>query len=526
MAKRKLQTELSLQQKSEVLQRIQKGESQRKLAEQYGVSKTTIANIKKNEHSIINAVESNCSQNRKRKMKKTENEEVNNIILEFFIKCRAQNIPVTGPMLQAKAAEIASSLQIEKFTASNGWLEAFRRRNNINFRVLCGESANVDKEAADDWKRHLPAVVEGYAAEDQFNADETAVFYRQLPRKSMVFKGESCKGGKFAKERLSIMLCCSATGEKLKPLIIGNAARPRAFKQNSVTPDNLPVTWKHNKKAWMTTAVFEDWLNELNETMKKKKRRIILFVDNATSHVVSKKLSNVRVKFLPPHLTSELQPLDQGIIQAMKANYRKSMLHSLLTAVGKFSTATEFAKSVTVFDAIRWISIAWNNVQEETILKCFRRAGFASPETDLQEQQDSTSESDLVSALPEALQFEVASEDDILENEANIPVHENIACTAEGILEDIMTGRVQGTSLDDELEVEEEEADQQPLNPPPSHSDALQHVHSLMQFAETNLPHLQPTLINIYSEIERNWATANIQKKKQTTLHQFFTIPK
>ena len=107
----------------------------------------------------------------------------------------------------------------------------------------------------------------------------------------------------------------------------------------------------------MTTAVFEDWLNQLNETMKKKKRRIILFVDNATSHVVSKKLSNVHVKFLPPHL-SELQPLDQGIIQAMKANYRQSMLHSLLAAVGKFNTATESAKSVTVFDAIRWISSA------------------------------------------------------------------------------------------------------------------------------------------------------------------------
>ena len=72
----------------------------------------------------------------------------------------------------------------------------------------------------------------------------------------MVFKGESCKDGKFAKERLSIMLCCSAPGEKLKPLVIGNAARPRAFTQNIVTPDNLQVTWKHNKKAWMTTAVF------------------------------------------------------------------------------------------------------------------------------------------------------------------------------------------------------------------------------------------------------------------------------
>ena len=105
-------------------------------------------------------------------------------------------------------------------------------------------------------------------------------------------------------------------------------------------------------------------------------------------------------------------------------------------------------------------------------------------------------------------------------------MHENIASTAEGILEDLMTGRVQGAPLDDEQEVEEEEVDQQPPNWPPSHSEALQQVHSLMQFAQTNLPHLQPTLINIYSEIERKWATANIQKKKQTTLHQFLTTPK
>ena len=41
-------------------------------------------------------------------MRKTENEVVNNIMLEYFIKCRAQNISVTGPMLQAKAAEVAN----------------------------------------------------------------------------------------------------------------------------------------------------------------------------------------------------------------------------------------------------------------------------------------------------------------------------------------------------------------------------------------------------------------------------------
>jgi hypothetical protein len=70
MAEGKLQTELSLQKKIGVLLRIQRGKSQCNLAEQYGVSKTTIDNIKKYELSIINPVEDNCSQDRKRKMRK------------------------------------------------------------------------------------------------------------------------------------------------------------------------------------------------------------------------------------------------------------------------------------------------------------------------------------------------------------------------------------------------------------------------------------------------------------------------
>jgi hypothetical protein len=84
-----------------------------------------------------------------------------------------------------------------------------------------------------------------------------------------------------------------------------------------------------------------------------------------------------------------------------------------------------------------------------------------------------------------------------------------------------MTGRVQGAPLDDEQEVEEEEVDQQLSNRHPSNSEALQHIHSLMQFVQIILPHLQPTFINIYSEIERNWATANIQKKKQIYINFF-----
>ena len=73
------------------------------------------------------------------------------------------------------------------------------------------------------------------------------------------------------------------------------------------------------------------------------------------------------------------------------------MLHSLLAAVGKFNTATEFAKAVTVFDAIRRNSSASNNVQEETIRNYFQQAGLR------RQRLIPRSECDLVSALQETL---------------------------------------------------------------------------------------------------------------------------
>jgi hypothetical protein len=88
----------------------------------------------------------------------------------------------------------------------------------------------------------------------------------------------------------------------------------------------------------MTTAIFEEWLAEVNHMTKKEKRKILLLVDNATSHRVTKVMGNVAVKFLPPNLTSEVQPLDQGIIGAAEARYRKKMLPYLVAIAERSST--------------------------------------------------------------------------------------------------------------------------------------------------------------------------------------------
>jgi hypothetical protein len=58
-------------------------------------------------------------------------------------------------------------------------------------RLLSGESAAVG-----DWKSKLHQVMNEYPPSNKFNADDTGLFYQQIPRKILIQKGEICKGGK------------------------------------------------------------------------------------------------------------------------------------------------------------------------------------------------------------------------------------------------------------------------------------------------------------------------------------------
>ena len=77
--------------------------------------------------------------------------------------------------------------------------------------------------------QRLPVLCDGYEAKDIFNADETGMFFRAMPTKSIVTKGDSCIGGNNAKDRITVLLAASATGEKLRPLVIGKSKKPRCF---------------------------------------------------------------------------------------------------------------------------------------------------------------------------------------------------------------------------------------------------------------------------------------------------------
>jgi hypothetical protein len=249
----------------------------------------------------------------------------------------------------------------------------FKKRHNIVFRSICGEASEVDIGTVISWKSHLPNLYKNYRPEDVFNADETGLFFRALPNKTLAIKGQECRGGKLAKERLTVLFCASAMGEKLPPLIIGKSKSPRCFKNMRILESGFK--WRWNSKAWMTEKIFTQWLQEINNNMRSEKRKIILFIDNVSSHQQIE-LSNVRIQFFPPNCTSHLQPLDQGIIRAFKVRYRKMLLSRMLQFIDTSERITDLSKRINVLDALNWISRAWGSITKEIITNCFVKAGF------------------------------------------------------------------------------------------------------------------------------------------------------
>ena len=160
------------------------------------------------------------------------------------------------------------------------------------------------------------------------------------------------------------MAACSATGEKLPLLVIGKSENPRCFR--GYEKASLGVRWEANKKAWMTTDIFRKWLTHLNNSMSRAGRHILLLLDNCPAHP-DLQFSNIKLVFLPKNTTSRLQPLDAGIIQNIKLQYRKRMMRHLLHVMDQCNSVSELVKRVTVLDAIGWLRAAWESVQTTTI---------------------------------------------------------------------------------------------------------------------------------------------------------------
>ena len=102
----------------------------------------------------------------------------------------------------------------------------------------------------------------GYSLDQVFNADETGLWWKLMPSKSLVHCGEKqANNFKQSKDRVTLLGCCNASGTCKLPLaFIHKSARPRCFKNMEMSA--LPVCYLSQPKAWMNATLFEGWFHK------------------------------------------------------------------------------------------------------------------------------------------------------------------------------------------------------------------------------------------------------------------------
>jgi transposase len=338
------------------------------------VNESTITRILKKKEEILNTQVTNPNVKRHKNLTVPQLE----LALKEFVLINQNRAILSEAILIEKAKQIANGLGVEEGTLkySAGWLHRFKKRNGIQEQKLQGEASSADLNAITEALPMLKNKCDLYPLERIYNMDETGLFYRLEPDRTLATQRLS--GRKKNKERLSIALCTNSDGShKLKPLIIGKFKKPRCF--NNVNLNNLEMKYCNNTKAWMLATTFQDWLQEFDSDIAKKygSEHVLLILDNCPSHKINGlALSNVDVHFLPPNTTSKIQPMDAGIIMSFKRHYRHLHIKWILNQIEGGEDIKDL--KMDVLQAIQFIIKSWEEVSPQTIHNCWRHTNILS----------------------------------------------------------------------------------------------------------------------------------------------------
>ena len=127
-----------------------------------------------------------------------------------------------------------------------------------------------------------------------------------------------------------------------------------------------------------------------------------------------------------------LQPLDQGIIKAVKTIYRKRLLQSVLAKMDKEEDVKNVSKSVSVLDAVHWIDTATREVRSSTVKKCFQKCGIGNvDETSTSDDEDNVVLNDLVARIQGHNDLLLQSFDDFVASDNDVETCDNTTTNLE-----------------------------------------------------------------------------------------------
>ncbi|KAG6614683.1 tigger transposable element-derived protein 6-like [Phytophthora cinnamomi] len=278
--------------------------------------------------------------------------------------CEETGVSVTGESIRAKAMRFAAILHIDTpLSFSNGWLYKFNERHGFGGLRAHKDSKSSVETAVLDLQRRL----QSYSPRDIFSMDETGLFFTMYPDRS----------GRRMTKRVTVVLSCNADGsEKLPPLFIGKAEKPRGFTSSTAAEMNYVC----NSSTLMTRELFNKWLKDADARFAQQQRKCIVLIDAVAVHAGFNvdELRNVEVALIPSGTEANLQPLVVGIVPAFKRRYRRRQIQHALDQVdadADMSTAAKF-DTVGVKQAMTWCIECWDAVPSAVIVKSWQETGL------------------------------------------------------------------------------------------------------------------------------------------------------
>uniref|UniRef100_A0A8C0Z9I1 CENP-B homolog protein 2-like n=1 Tax=Cyanistes caeruleus TaxID=156563 RepID=A0A8C0Z9I1_CYACU len=279
--------------------------------------------------------------------------ELEKALYEWFVH-NQERVNMSGELIVTKGKEFLKKMypiDTPDFHFSQGWLERFKSRHGIKTYRRFGESGSVNMEVVENNLQSIREKLNQFAMKDVFNMDETGLFYRLQPDRSLATK--QLEGKKQDKERLTIVICCNEDGSEKIPLwIIGKYTKPRCFK--NVNLGSMDCEYRANKRAWMTGILFQEYVQQLDAKM--DGRKILLIADNCPAH--------------PKNI--------EGIIRAFKMHYRRRFYRNILEG---FEIGNPNPEKINVLEAMNLAISAWKiDVHSSTIANCFRHCKLRLPD--------------------------------------------------------------------------------------------------------------------------------------------------
>ena len=121
----------------------------------------------------------------------------------------------------------------------------------------------------------LPTILSKYDLNQIYNANEFDLLHRAQPNKSLYLKNETFVGGKHSKLCLTGLTAANAVREILPLFVIGKSKNPRCFKYIK----HLPCRYRSQKKSWMDSILFGEWLREVDRRVANEGRKFVLLAD-------------------------------------------------------------------------------------------------------------------------------------------------------------------------------------------------------------------------------------------------------